>query len=49
MADNPSTGITKALDEAPLSRFHTRAVLLTFKAWCRQGLTAGDPCGMPTA
>jgi hypothetical protein len=23
--------------------------LLSFKAWCRQGLTAHDPCGMPTA
>ncbi|MFI1795479.1 hypothetical protein ACH40D_45080 [Streptomyces olivaceoviridis] len=23
--------------------------LLSFKAWCRQGLTGRDPCGMPTA
>ena len=27
----------------------THGQLLSFKAWCRYGLTVHDPCGMPTA
>ncbi|MEH0542416.1 ISAs1 family transposase [Streptomyces sp. B21-105] len=42
------TNIAAATDRYR-SRTDHALQLLSFKAWCRQGLTARDPCGMPTA